>query len=73
LEWWNAGMLGFIGNYSFTDFNDFLSRSILPIAQFYIFPEPIIPSFHYSNCEQSELTCPFNNRFPVPASFEAGM
>ena len=44
VEYWNVGV-----NKEFTHFIASLSRRILPIDQYPILPEPIIPSFHYSN------------------------
>jgi hypothetical protein len=44
MEWWNDGL-----NKELIHFIASLSRGILPIDQYPIFPEPIIPSFHYSN------------------------
>jgi len=44
VEYWNVGL-----NKELIHFIASLSRGILPIDQYAIFPEPIIPSFHYSN------------------------
>jgi hypothetical protein len=44
LECWNVGL-----NKELIHFIASLSRGILPIDQYTIFLEPIIPSFHYSN------------------------
>jgi len=44
VEYWNVGL-----NKELIDFIASLSRGILPIDQYAIFPEPIIPLFHYSN------------------------
>jgi len=44
VEYWNVDL-----NKELIHFIASLSRGILPIDQYPIFPEPIIPSFHYSN------------------------
>jgi hypothetical protein len=44
VEYWNVGL-----NKELMHFIASLSTGILPITQYPIFPEPIIPSFHYSN------------------------
>jgi len=44
VEYWNVGL-----NKELIDFIASLSRGILPIDQYAIFPEPIIPLFQYSN------------------------
>jgi len=44
VEYWNVGL-----NKELIHFIASLSRGILLIDQYPIFPEPIIPSFHYSN------------------------
>ena len=51
VEYWNVGL-----NKELIDFVASLSKGILPIDQYPIFPEPIIPVFQYSNCERSELS-----------------
>ena len=43
MEYWNVDL-----NKELIDFVASLSRGILPIDQYAIFPEPIIPLFHYS-------------------------
>jgi len=43
VEYWNVGL-----DKEVTHFIASLSRGILPIDQYPIFPEPILPSFHYS-------------------------
>jgi hypothetical protein len=44
VEYWNVGL-----NKELMHFIASLSKGILPIDQYPIFPERIIPSFHYSN------------------------
>jgi hypothetical protein len=44
MEYWNVGL-----NKEFIHFTASLSRRILPMDQYHIFQEPIIPSFPYSN------------------------
>jgi hypothetical protein len=44
VEYWNVGL-----NKVLMHFIASLSRGILPIDQYPIFPEPIIPSFQYSS------------------------
>jgi hypothetical protein len=52
LSRWNNGMVEYWNvdlSKKITHLLTSLSRGILPINQYTIFPEPIIPSFHYSN------------------------
>jgi len=59
VEYWNVDL-----SKKVTHLLTSLSRGILPILHLVqdkfthrsIFPEPIIPSFQYSNCERSELS-----------------
>jgi len=44
VEYWNVGF-----NKELIHFIASLSRGILPMDQYPIFPEAIIPTFHYSN------------------------
>ena len=50
---WNNGMMEY-WNVDFKEifsFMEFDFKKIFPINHCHIFPEPIVPSFHYSNCE----------------------
>jgi len=49
MECWNSGMLVSIGILLLMVFLKLLSRQILSITHFFIFPKPITPLFHYSN------------------------
>ena len=49
VEYWNVGL-----NKELIRVIASLSRGILPIDQYPIFPEPIIPSLHYSNIPIAE-------------------
>ena len=56
MEWWNNGMLVFKGSYTF--FNSQVKRDFAnkPLSHFPRTHYSIIPLFHYSNGERSELS-----------------
>jgi hypothetical protein len=61
MKYWNAGLNK--KAYYIRPSSASMSSGIYPITYYSIFPEPIIPSFHYSNSEQSELNS-YSTAFP---------
>ena len=55
MEWWNAGILVFKRIIAIFILSS-IPTAAGPLIQHCIIPEPIIPLFHYSNCERSELS-----------------